>query len=273
MRFGGGARGFSLAAACLATSCSRHASPRDEPVRVAAAADLLFAFREVGAGFERTTGRRVDFSFGSTGLLERQIAEGAPFDVFAAADVGYADEAVKAGACLSDTKALYATGRIVLLAAKGAAFIPRQLPDLADARIRRVAIANPDHAPYGRAAKQAIIRAGVWDSVQSKLVPADNVHQAVQFVASGNAEAAIVALALALTADGEWTPIPEQLHDRIDQALVVCARGKAGPAAGHRFVTYLESAEGRAIMRKYGFLGPGESIQSNQGAKRANSEL
>jgi len=270
--FGGGARGLSLAAACLATSCSRHPSPHTEPVRVAAAADLLFAFREVGAGFERTTGRRVDFSFGSTGLLERQIVEGAPFDVFAAADVAYADDAVEAGACLGDTKALYATGRIVLFASKGEAFIPRGLPDLAEARIRRVAIANPDHAPYGRAAKQAIIRAGVWDRVQPKLVYADNVHQAVQFAASGNVDAAIVALSLALAADGEWTPVPEELHDRIDQALVVCARGKAGAAAGHRFVTYLESAEGRAIMRKYGFLAPGESIESIPGSRRANIE-
>jgi molybdate transport system substrate-binding protein len=260
-----------LAAACLATSCSRQTSLPAEPVRVAAAADLLFAFKEIGAGFEKRTGRRVDFSFGSTGLLERQIAEGAPFDVFAAADVAYADDAVKAGACLGDTKTLYAIGRVVLLAQRGAAFVPRRLEDLADARVRTVAIANPDHAPYGRAAKEAIVRTGLWERVQSKLVRADNVHQALEFVESGNADAAIVALSLALAANGvEWATVPEQLHDRIDQALVVCTRGRAGPAAGQGFVTYLGSAEGRAVMRKYGFFVPGESIQDG---KRANSEL
>jgi molybdate transport system substrate-binding protein len=269
-RFGGSKAGLSLAAAYLATSCARHATPPDEPVRVAAAADLLFAFREVGVGFEKATGRRVTFSFGSTGLLERQIAEGAPFDVFAAADITYADDAVSAGACLGATKALYAMGRIVLLAPKGAAFFPRHMAELTDARVTRIAIANPDHAPYGRAAKQAMGRAGVWDSVQSKVVQGDNVHQALQFAQSGNADVAIVALSLAVATDDEWTPIPAELHDRILQALVVCTRGKAGPAAGQRFASYIGSAEGRAVMRKYGFTLPGESIQE---AKGSNSEL
>src|SRR5579864_5698728 len=114
MTLGRGATHMALAAACLATGCSRHAKPDDEPLRVAAAADLSFAFREIGAAFEKATGRSVLFSFGSTGLLEKQIAEGAPFDVFAAADVAFVDDAVKAGACLADSKALYATGSVVL---------------------------------------------------------------------------------------------------------------------------------------------------------------
>jgi molybdate transport system substrate-binding protein len=195
----------------------------------------------------------VVFSFGSTGLLEKQIAEGAPFDVFAAADVSYADDAAKSGACLASTLASYAIGRIVLLAPSEATFVPRNIADLTEARVRRIAIANPDHAPYGRAARQAMVRTGVWPTVQSKIVYGDNVHQALEFVQSGNADVAIVALSLALATRNEWTAIPIDLYDRIDQALVVCSRGKAGPAAGQRFVAYLGSPQGRAVMHKYGF--------------------
>jgi molybdate transport system substrate-binding protein len=256
---GRGATGLTLAAACLVTGCSKEVSSQSEPLRVAAAADLSFAFEEIGVGFQKATGRRVVFSFGSTGLLEKQIAEGAPYDVFAAADVSFADDAVKVGACLADTKLLYATGRIVLYAAKGA-FTPRSILDLTDARVTRIAIANPEHAPYGRAAKEAIVRAGAWPSVQAKVVYGDNVHQALQFALSGNADVAIVALSLAVATPGEWTPISADLHDRIDQALVVCARGKAGPAAGGLFAAYVGSPAGRAVMHKYGFLLPGESV-------------
>jgi molybdate transport system substrate-binding protein len=257
-----------LAAACLVTGCAKHVSAETEPLRVAAAADLSFAFSEIGAAFERATGRSVVFSFGSTGLLEKQIAEGAPFDVFAAADVSFADDAVRAGACLPGSKLLYATGRIVLFAAPGAAFTPRRLVDLTDPRVTRIAIANPEHAPYGRAAKESMVRAGVWPAVRPKVVYGDNVHQALQFAQSGNADVAIVALSLAVATPGEWTPISADLHDRIDQALVVCAQGKAGPDAGARFVAYIGSPVGRAVMHKYGFLLPGESMSEASRERR-----
>lgn len=233
---------------------------------MAAAADLAFAFKDIGAAFEKATGRKVVFSFGSTGLLEKQIAEGAPFDVFAAADVSFADDAVKAGACLPESKTLYATGRVVLFSAKGAGFVLRSVADLVDPRVTRIAIANPEHAPYGRAAKQALERAGVWTDVKSKIVYGDNVHQTLQFVQSGNADVAIVALSLAVATPGDFTPIPAELHERIDQALVVCTRGRAGPALGGRFAEYVASPEGRAVMHKYGFLLPGESVSE---AKRS----
>jgi molybdate transport system substrate-binding protein len=262
------ASGFTLATAFLATSCSKPAQPGDEPVRVAAAADLSFAFEEIGMAYERATGTKVVFSFGSTGLLEKQIAEGAPFDVFAAADVSYADEAVRAGACLPDSRSLYATGRVVLFPGKGQAFVPRVMADLRDARVTKIAIANADHAPYGRAAKQAMERAGVWSDVRSKVVFGDNVHQALDFVQTGNADVGIVALSLALAIPGDWTLIPGELHDPIDQALVVCARGKAGPAAGRRFAAYIESVDARAVLHKYGFVVPDESIPA---AKRGNT--
>lgn len=230
------------------------------PIEVAAAADLAFAFRDIGAAYEKSTGQKVVFSFGSTGLLEKQIAEGAPFDLFAAANISYADDAVSAGACLPDSKSLYATGRIVLYTSREAAFHPKGVTDLTDPRISKIAIANPEHAPYGKAAREAMERARVWDRLKPKMVYGENVQQALQFAQSGNADVALVAMSLATVTPGDWTVIPADLHGRLDQALVVCMHGKAGVAAGRRFAAFVSSADGRAVMRKYGFLLPGESM-------------
>jgi molybdate transport system substrate-binding protein len=244
-------------------ACRSHEVVRD-PLQVAAAADLAFAFKDLGASYEKSTGQKVVFSFGSTGLLGKQIAEGAPFDVFAAANVSYADEAVTAGACLGDSKALYATGHLVLFTPGEAAFHPRTVGDLTDPRITKIAIANPEHAPYGKAARQALERVGVWEAVKSKMVYGENVQQALQFAQSGNADVALVAMSLAIVTPGDWVAVPGELHDRIDQALVVCTRGKAGVDAGRRFTAFVSSADGRAVMRKYGFLLPGESLPAEK---------
>ncbi len=255
--------GLALAFAVGSLSAGCHQAPplaSTEPLKVAAAADLSFAFKDVGAAYEKKTGQPVVFSFGATGLLEKQLAEGAPFDVFAAANVSYADDAIQAGACLADSKATYATGHIVLFAAKGATFAPKTVADLADARVKKIAIANPDHAPYGKAAKQAMERGGVWDAVHDKIVYGENVQQTLQFAQSGNADVAIVALSLANVTPGESSPIPQELHDPIDQAMVACKNGKAGADAGRSFIAFVQSTDGRAAMRRFGFLLPGESV-------------
>src|ERR1700733_12738320 len=127
-------------AAGLAGGCKKEAAPSVEPLKVAAAADLSFAFKELGEAYEKKTGRKVVFSFGATGLLEKQVAEGAPFDVFAAANVSYADDAVKSGACLADSKATYATGHLVLYTTKEAAFHPSSVAELTDPRVVKIAI-------------------------------------------------------------------------------------------------------------------------------------
>jgi len=243
--------------------CSKHDTAVVEPLKVAAAADLSFAFKDVGEAYEKKTGQKVVFSFGSTGLLEKQLAEGAPFDVFAAANVSFADDAVKAGACLGDSKATYATGHIVLFTTKDAAFHPKAVADLTDGRVAKIAIANPEHAPYGKAAKQAMERAGVWDKVRPKVVYGENVQQALQFAASGNADVAIVALSLATVTPGESASVPADLHDPIEQAMVVCTNGKAGTEAGRRFVAFVGSAEGHGIMKRFGFLLPGETAAAS----------
>jgi molybdate transport system substrate-binding protein len=251
--------GASLALNMGSAGCHRSAPVSAQPIKVAAAADLAFAFPEVGALYEKTTGEHVVFSFGSTGLLERQIAEGAPFDAFAAASASFADDAVASGACLADSKASYAIGRIVLLAGSATPSAPATLADLDDPRFAKIAIANPEHAPYGRAAKQALERAGIWEKISSRIVYGENVQQTLQFAQSGNADAAIVAMSLVAglpAGDGgaRWSPIPEELHERIDQVLVACSRGAAGPDAGRRFIAFVRSDAGRGVLRRYGFL-------------------
>ncbi len=258
------ALGLALLLACnrapdapevAAPSPRKDATPA-EPLRVAAAADLARAFEEVGAAFQRATGERVVFTFGSTGLLSKQIVEGAPFDVFFAANVSFVDDLVKRGVALADTKALYARGRLAVYVRPGAT-LPADLRGIASADFKRVAIANPEHAPYGRAARQALDRAGVLAEVGRRFVFGENVQQTQQFAETGNAEAAIISLSLAVGSKGKWFRIDESLHEPIDQAAVVIQQARR-PGAARRFVAFVGEPAGREIMRRYGFLLPGE---------------
>ena len=248
-----------LALALGLGACRGTAAPEaPAPVRVAAAADLSLAFEALGQDFERQTGQAVSFSFGSTGLLAKQLAEGAPFDVFAAANADFVDEVVAAGACDGQTKAPYGRGRIAVWAPPGGVAAPTSLAELGEARFTRIAIANPEHAPYGQAAKEALTQAGVWGAVEPKLVLGENVRQTLQFAESGNVDAAIVALALVVAdTDNPWLLVDEALHRPIDQALVVCGRGD-NRAGGEAFARFIGSEAGRAQMRRFGFLLPGE---------------
>jgi len=231
-----------------------------EPLRVAAAADLTFAFKEAGEAYTKSTGTPVTFSFGSSGLLAKQIQEGAPFDVFAAASVSFAEDAVKSGACDAESMMLYATGRVVMWTKAGIA-PPPTLESLTDPKWSKIAIANPEHAPYGRAAKEAITSAGIWDKVQSRLVYGENVQQTLQFAQSGNADVAIVALSLAKASGGAFTEIDSAAHKRIDQTLVVCNGARATPRDEARaFRAFVASDQGRAILRGHGFLLPGDVV-------------
>jgi molybdate transport system substrate-binding protein len=234
---------------------------KGDPLRVAAASDLALAFKDVGDAFEKKTGKHVDFSFGSTGLLAKQIAEGAPFDVFAAANISFVDDVVKAGACDGATKALYARGRIVVWS-KDPWAVPKDIADLKDAKYSKIAIANPEHAPYGRAAREAMTKTSVWATVQPRTVYGDNVQQTLMFARSGNADVAIVALSLAVSSPGNYLPIDPSLHEPLDQALVACHGGSKGPKTNeaNAFIAFVGSEEGRAIMRKFGFLLPGENM-------------
>ncbi|HEY2743884.1 MAG TPA: molybdate ABC transporter substrate-binding protein [Polyangia bacterium] len=238
---------------------SRTEAPSGSALRIAAASDLAVAFKELGIAFEKQSGERLVFTFGSTGLLEKQIAEGAPFDLFAAANVSYADQAIAAGACATD-KTEYARGRLVLWSKKGGTTPPTSIAELADARFLKIAIANPAHAPYGKAAEEALEKAGLWSALTPKLVYGENIQQTMQFAQTGNADVALVALSLAVVApEGEWTAIDEADHLPIDQAMVVCGQHADRLARARRFASFVGSPAGRAIMTHYGFLLPGET--------------
>jgi len=250
-----------LAALLLALACVTACRPKEkwfatpapgQEITVAAAADLTPAFEELGREFEKATKIKVVFVFGSTGLLTRQIENGAPFDLFAAANVTYIDELDQKGLIIPDSKAIYARGRITLWTLEESPIRLQGIADLARPEVQRIAIANPDHAPYGLAAKQALQSAGVWDRVQPKLVYGDNIRQTLQYAETGNVEVAIVALSLSIQSHGRWTVIPEELHQPIDQALAVTKTTKYEQAA-RAFASFINSPEGKAIMKKYGF--------------------
>lgn len=251
---------LAVASISAFTAC-RSADKDDRPtIKVAAAADLASAFTEIGAAFEKETGTRVVFTFGSTGLLSKQILEGAPFDVFAAANVSFVDEVTQGGKCDKETKALYGRGRLAVWSKKGDA--PKTLEDLKDPRYQKIAIANPEHAPYGKAAKEALASAGVWDAVASRVVFGENVQQTLQFAQTENADVAIVALSLAIVSEGSYFVIDEGAHKPLDQAMVVCADGKKRERAAS-FEAFVNSEKGREIMKRYGFLLPGEKTAAN----------
>jgi molybdate transport system substrate-binding protein len=224
---------------------------------ISAAADLQNAFTEIGAAFEKETGASVTFNFGSSGQLAQQIAQGAPVDVFAAANRAYIDDLATRGLILPDTVHLYARGRITLWTRADNPLHLQSLTDLAQPQVKRVAIANPEHAPYGVAAREALQRAGVWDLIQSKLVYGENVTQAKQFAETGNVDAAITALSLSVGTPGQWVLIPQELYPPLDQALGVVRTTKDERDA-RAFIAFVDSPSGRAVMVKYGFILPGE---------------
>jgi molybdate transport system substrate-binding protein len=226
-------------------------------LNVAAASDVTPAFEEIGREFQKETKIKVTFSFGSTGMLTQQIANGAPMDVFAAANVDFIDQLAQKNLILPDTKALYARGRITLWTTRDSKVQVNELSDLARREISRIAIANPDHAPYGLAARQALEQVGIWDQIKPKLVYGENIRQTLQYAQTGNVDVAIVALSLSLQTDGRWVLVPEHLHKPIDQALAVIKGTKHEPEA-RQFAAYINSPSGRVIMRKYGFTLPGE---------------
>jgi molybdate transport system substrate-binding protein len=237
---------------------ARPTAALDPPLlTVFAAADLAFAFRELAPLFEKTNGVEVTLSLGSTGNLAAQIENGAPADVFFAADESYIDRLAAADAIVPESRTLYARGRIVLATPKDSARRPSQLTDLLDPKIRRIAIANPMHAPYGRAAEQAMRKVGVWDTLRPKLVYGENVRQALQFIQVGAVDAGIVALSIANVPDIAYTPIDPGLHAPLNQAAAVVTRSRR-PDVARAFIRFVVGPEARPTMKKYGFLLPGE---------------
>jgi molybdate transport system substrate-binding protein len=226
---------------------------------VAAAADLQFAFTDIGALFEQETGHKVTFVFGSTGQLAQQIENGAPYDLFAAANISFVDDLAKKNLVLPDTKTLYARGRIVLAVNRASGVSAVSLDDLLSEKITHIAIANPEHAPYGVAAKEALQLAGLWEKIQPKLVYGENVRQTLQYVQAGDAQAGIVSLSVANVSEITWSLIDASLHNPLDQAVAVVTSSPQKDLASE-FAKFINGPSGRPIMQKYGFVLPGEPI-------------
>ena len=225
---------------------------------VAAASDLQFALPDIAAAFTRATGREVRLSFGSSGNFRRQIAEGAPFELFLSADAGYVDALAREGRTEGDG-VVYAIGRLALFVPHGSPIEPdATLRDLGralqDGRLVKLAIANPEHAPYGRAAREALVHAGLWQALAPKLALGENVSQAAQFAASGAAQAGLVpdslARAPALASRGRFVVLPVSMHAPLVQKMILL-RG-AGSTA-HAFYDFLRQPAAREILERYGF--------------------
>lgn len=233
-------------------------------LEVAAASDLRFALEEIAAAFERQGRGRVRLAFGSSGQLATQIEQGAPFDVFFSANEAFVQTLARKGVIVADTVQLYAIGRIVLWVRTASPLdVTGGFGSLLDERVRFVAIANPEHAPYGLAAVQALRSAGLYDRVRPRLVLGENISQTLQFVQTGNADIGIVAFSLAIAPTvrpmGRYWIIPSYLHRPIRQAAGVAVRSRHQDLA-RAFLGFVNGPAGRPVMRRFGLTLPGEAL-------------
>lgn len=248
----------ALAACVLALATGARAQAL---TRIAAASDLKFALDEVLRVYQRAGSRKLVVTYGSSGNLYRQIAAGAPFELFLSADEDYVARLAERGLTV-DGGTPYAQGRLVLYASNGSVFVPdeewRSFRDgVLQGRIRRFAVANPDHAPYGRAAREALQAQGLWEAIRSRLVLGENVSQAAQFAASGSADGGLFAESLLrapeLAGRGRAVRVPQQWHSPLRQRMVLTRT--AGDEA-RRFYVYLQGREAIEILARHGFERP-----------------
>jgi molybdate transport system substrate-binding protein len=233
------------------------------PLLVAAAADLSYCIDDIAASFRKEApDAEIKISTGASGNFFAQIRNGAPFDAFLSADVDYPSQLARLGAADGRTLTRYAVGRIVLWSPDPKLDVDKGLALLRDPRITRIAIANPATAPYGRAARAALERDGLWEAVQAKLVIGENISQTLQFVQTGNAQVGLVSLASLrsprLAGAGRYALVPDTGLAPIEQAAIVTKHGADNPLAA-RFVRFLGSPAARAIFERNGFSIPARS--------------
>lgn len=252
-----------VSAAFLMLACAGLAGAQEGPV-VACASDLQFAMPEVVASYQRDTGRQVRLTFGASGNFARQIAQGAPYQLFLSADESYVFDLADKG-LTRDRGQLYAAGHLVLFAPQGSPLAASLTAEglragLADGSVKRLAIANPEHAPYGRAARSWLVTHDLWQAVQPVLVLGENVSQAAQFALAGS-QAGILPLSLVLAPQvgsrGTYAQLAEADHDPLLQRMVLLKN--ATPEIEH-FYQYLQGEAARAVLRRYGFVLPGEAV-------------
>ena len=228
-----------------------------EELAIAAASDLNFAIKDLIGEYEKTTGNHVKLSLGSSGNFFAQIQNGAPFDLYFSADIGYPKKLEEAGLTVPGSLYRYAVGRIVLWTNRSSQRdVAKGLQILRDPAIKKIAIANPKHAPYGRAAVAAMQHFKVYDEAKDRLVLGENISQAAQFIESGACDIGVIALSLALAptmkAAGTYWEIPSEAHPPLEQGAAILKSSKQQKAA-QQFLEFMQSAQGQEIMRRYGF--------------------
>jgi molybdate transport system substrate-binding protein len=247
---------LSLAGAAtlaLLASCGPRQPAEARPLLVLAASDLQLALPEIAAAFRARTGTEVELVLGSTGNLATQIENGAPADIFLAASEPFMDRLARGGLIVEETRAVYALGRLALVWREGA---PEPAGPAALAGPAYRTIANPEHAPYGMAAREALTAAGAWDGIGPRLVLGENVAQALQFVRTGNADAGVVALgAVATQREVPHRAVDAALHAPLRQTGAVL-RGSARPDDAAAFLREMTGPAGQAILRRHGFDAP-----------------
>ncbi|MGC2108089.1 MAG: molybdate ABC transporter substrate-binding protein [Candidatus Korobacteraceae bacterium] len=236
---------------------------RAEQITVAAAADLNYALSDLAARYQHKTGNKVTLSFGASGNFFSQIQSGAPYDIFFSADMEYPRKLAATGLVESSSLRIYAVGHLVLWVPNSSPLDPAKLKMdvLLQPSVTRIAIANPQHAPYGRAAMAAIEHYGLKEKVGAKLVLGENISQAAQFVQSGNAQAGLIALSLAVSPTmknaGEYWELPADTYPEMQQGVAILSSSRHKQAA-QAFIDYISSAEGTAVLEQYGFRVPSQ---------------
>jgi len=247
--------GICLFLILLLSACRGPAglAPRGKPaLTISAASNLIPAFEEIGERFEDETSIEVEFNFGASGQLADQIIQGAPVDVFASADAAYINELLEDGLLVKSSITEFARGRIVLWAAEGSNLELDELQDLSQLSVETLVLANPAYAPFGKAAREALESAEMWDVLADKVVYGSYVSQALHMAEAGSADAAIVALSLVLGSDGDWILIPETQHEPIRQVMAI-VRGTDHIEEASAFIEYVQGEVGQEILRRFGF--------------------
>jgi len=251
---------LSLVAFAAPAFCSHAvaAEPgRPASLSVAAAANLVYALDALNAEFGRTAPEvTVTSATGASGSLVAQITHGAPYDVFLSADRGFAQALIKAGQADDKSLSTFAVGRLVLWTTRAGVDVSDIAAAVRNPLVQKLAVANVDTAPYGRAAEQALKALGAWDEAKPKLVMGENVSQTAQFVETGNADAGFVALSIVvsprLKGNGRWVEVPANLHEALEQCAVITARGASNPAAA-RYIAFLHSPAAQSILEAFGY--------------------
>jgi molybdate transport system substrate-binding protein len=247
----------ALTAAAFVGRARAADAARPGALSVAAAANLVYALDALNTEFARSAPEvAVTSATGASGSLVAQIAHGAPYDVFLSADRGFAEALVSAGNGDAKSLSTFALGRLVLWTTREGIDISDIAAAVRSPRVRKLAVANVDTAPYGRAAKQALRSLGAWDAAEAKVVVGENISQTAQWIETGNADAGFVALSIVISprlkGRGRWTEVPAALHEPLEQCAVITTHGSANPAAA-RYVAFLHSPAARAILEAFGY--------------------